>query len=118
MAKIQLIVEVFDTVQVSEDQWRDGTYLETVDVEVPDWLGYGLRKGQTKGKKMRVIGAVSCEPASKVEFPTPDEGTLCGVVYVSKEEARGAGIETVVDTHVDRMRADLVAKLRAALEKE
>jgi hypothetical protein len=59
--KTQLILEVYDTVQVSEDQWRDATKHQLIDVDVPDNIGENL----TGKGGARVIGAVANYSLSK-----------------------------------------------------
>lgn len=48
MGKVNLIVEEYNTKQVSEDQWRDATTFKTVAVEVPDWIVEGMKNGKCR----------------------------------------------------------------------
>jgi carbamoylphosphate synthase large subunit len=50
--KIDLVIEIFDTVQVADDKWRDATRLELLEVDVPDKIVVKI-----KDRKLRVIGA-------------------------------------------------------------
>jgi hypothetical protein len=55
MAKVRLILEVYDTVQVAETSWRDGTNYQSIIVDVPQWVADKMLQ-MPKNGGLRIVG--------------------------------------------------------------